>query len=158
PANPNAAALSIGLAPRNAGNKVSYGMGHPVDRLALERPDLIPPREGGKKIVIVPRHGTNADGTAKLPTTSAKVSSAATNNRAQDNDDDDDDDDKPRANVDFGPYMTKMKKDIQKKWHPPKGLESRRIVATFSIARDGRIMNPKLVDGSGLPEADKSAM
>lgn len=62
------------------------------------------------------------------------------------------------TDVDFGPYMKKMKRDIQTKWKPPKGFKQQSVVAVFSIARDGKIMNPEIVDGSGDLQIDKSAM
>ena len=60
--------------------------------------------------------------------------------------------------VDFGPYMKKMKRTIQQKWAPPKGFKAQSVVAVFSIRRDGKIFNPEIVDGSGVAEVDQSAM
>ncbi|MBX9670791.1 MAG: TonB C-terminal domain-containing protein [Candidatus Obscuribacterales bacterium] len=62
------------------------------------------------------------------------------------------------GNVDFGPYMTKMKRDIQAKWKPPKGFNEQRVIAVFSIKKDGTIANASIVDGSGSEPVDKSAM
>jgi len=62
------------------------------------------------------------------------------------------------GNVDFGPYMAKMKKDIQAKWKPPKGFNSQKVVAVFSIKKDGTIANASIADGSGSEVVDKSAM
>jgi len=62
------------------------------------------------------------------------------------------------ADVDFGPYMAKMKRDIQARWSPPKGFNQKTVVAVFSITRDGKIVDPAIVDGSGDPRVDQSAM
>lgn len=62
------------------------------------------------------------------------------------------------ADVDFGPYMAKMKRDIQARWSPPKGFNQKTVVAVFSITRDGKIVDPAIVDGSGDAKVDQSAM
>jgi TonB family protein len=54
--------------------------------------------------------------------------------------------------------MAKMKKDIQAKWKPPKGLEQRRVGVTFSINRDGSIVDGAVVESSGVDAIDKSAL
>ncbi|HEY9720139.1 MAG TPA: energy transducer TonB [Trichormus sp.] len=64
----------------------------------------------------------------------------------------------PDGHLDFQPYMSKMKKDIQAKWNPPKGFEDRRVVAVFSILRDGKIANPSIVESSGVESVDKTAL
>jgi TonB family protein len=121
--NPTVADVVLGAPVKSSTPAKTVSIGHPIDKLALTRPDLASP---GKK--------------APPPA------------------DDDDDDDKPRPAVDFQSYMAKMKVDIQKNWKPPKGLESRRLVAVFTITRDGRILNPTIVEGSGVPALDKSAL
>jgi TonB family protein len=72
--------------------------------------------------------------------------------------DDEDEDDEARPGVSFGAYMTKMKQDIQKKWAPPKGLENRHVTTVFTILRDGTIVNPSIVEGSGDEDIDKAAL
>jgi TonB family protein len=71
---------------------------------------------------------------------------------------DDEDDDNDGSNVDFAPYMAAMKKAIQAKWISPKGFDQKKVVAVFSILRDGRITEAELVESSGSAEIDKSAM
>lgn len=68
------------------------------------------------------------------------------------------DDNASFGNVDFGPYMDKMKRDIQAQWNPPKGFNNQRVVTVFSIKKDGTIANASIVDGSGVEAVDKSAM
>ncbi|MBX9692791.1 MAG: TonB family protein [Cyanobacteria bacterium] len=62
------------------------------------------------------------------------------------------------GSVDFSSYMTKMKRDIQAKWVPPKGFDQRKVVAVFSIRKDGQIVDPEIVDGSGVQAVDQSAL
>ncbi len=73
-------------------------------------------------------------------------------------DDADEQDSAPDGHLDFQPYMAKMKKDIQAKWNPPKGFEDRRVVAIFSIMRDGKIADPSIVESSGVESVDKTAL
>lgn len=58
---------------------------------------------------------------------------------------------------DFGPYMHDLQQRIKRNWDPPKGEESRRVVLLFTIARDGRLMNVKVKQPSGMASADKAA-
>lgn len=78
--------------------------------------------------------------------------------RPKDDDDGDDYDGATFSNVDFGPYMDKMKKDIQAKWKPPKGFDAQKVVTVFSIKKDGTIANASIADGSGVETVDKSAL
>ncbi len=78
---------------------------------------------------------------------------------------DDDEDDKENNNdegsgqaVDFGSYMKKMKKDIQSKWHPPKGFDAHKVVTVFKIKRDGKIVEAQIVESSGKEDIDKMAL
>lgn len=75
-----------------------------------------------------------------------------------DNDDDDNDNASSDQAVDFGSYMRKMKKDIQSKWAPPKGFNAERVVAVFTITRDGRIVEPQIVESSGKENIDQLAL
>jgi len=97
--------------------------GHPLDSLALNRPDLM------------------------LPKTAAPQP-----------DDADDDQPGPDGRLNLKPYVVKMKKEIQAKWKPLKGFEERRVVAVFSIMRDGRIAEPSIVESSGVDAVDKTAL
>lgn len=148
--------MVIGVPVKSSTSRAAINIGHPLDQLALSRPDIITPRSAqsaAKPIVIQPSVRPNpAKAAATTPGASPKSPAKPPN------DDDDDDDDKPRPQVDFQSYMAKMKQDIQKNWKPPKGLETRRLVAVFTITRDGRIRNPSIVEGSGVEALDKSAL
>ena len=59
---------------------------------------------------------------------------------------------------DFGPYMKELQRRIKMNWDPPKGNESKRVVLLFAIARDGRLLNVKVLRSSGLQSADNAAI
>lgn len=86
----------------------------------------------------------------------AKNATAAKDN-AKEEEDDDDNAGSDQA-VDFGSYMKKMKKDIQSKWAPPKGFNAERVVAVFTITKDGRIVEPQIVESSGKQNIDQLAL
>lgn len=58
----------------------------------------------------------------------------------------------------WGPYMRDLEQRIKRNWSPPKGDSSKRVVITFTIARDGRLLNHKVTKSSGVPLADRAAM
>ena len=58
----------------------------------------------------------------------------------------------------FGPYMSELSRRIKANWDPPRGDESKRVVLLFTIAKDGRLLNVKVVKSSGTPAADKAAL
>ena len=59
---------------------------------------------------------------------------------------------------DFAPYMNEIQSAIKKNWTPPKGNESKRAVVLFSVARDGRLLNVKIKNSSGIKEVDDAAI
>lgn len=59
--------------------------------------------------------------------------------------------------VDFGPYMTALQRRIKRHWFPPKGSESRHVVAVFKVNRNGEISNVKLTN-SGGKKCDEAAL
>lgn len=129
------ASLVIGAATKS--NAPNVSVGHPLDSLALSRPDIVAPKTAMNNIPKIEK--------AAVPARTVKPA-------------DDDEDDQVNHNLDFGSYMTKMKQDIQKKWLPPKGLETRRVTAVFTIMANGTINDPSICDSSGNDEMDKSAM
>ena len=58
----------------------------------------------------------------------------------------------------WGPYMRDLEQRIKRNWTPPKGDSSKRVVITFTISRDGRLLNKRIVKSSGIPLADRAAM
>ncbi len=58
----------------------------------------------------------------------------------------------------WGPYMRDLEQRIKRNWTPPKGDSSKRVVITFTIARDGRLLSHRVTKSSGVPLADRAAM
>ena len=58
----------------------------------------------------------------------------------------------------WGPYMRDLEQRIKRNWSPPKGDSSKRVVITFTIGRDGRLLSKKVTKSSGVPLADRAAM
>ncbi len=83
---------------------------------------------------------------------------SAPSKNEKDDDDDDGDSNDSGAALDFGSYMKKMKKDIQSKWAPPKGFNAERVIAVFTITKDGRIVEPQIVESSGKENIDQLAL
>lgn len=127
PENKPIAQLALGCAPKIVPPK-TFNLGHPLDTLALKRPDLARPR-----------------GMVQQPAPSTDES-------------DEDEAESKFGAPDFGPYISKMKKSIESKWKPPKGFEDRKVVAVFSIMRDGKIVEPTIVQSSGIDDVDIAAM
>lgn len=136
-----AAVVALGAGVHGSQSAHTYQIGHPIDRLALDHPDIIAPRSGDAA-------------SNKIAHPQAAATPKTKPGRAAG----DDEEEAPPKDVDFGPYMTKMKQDIQKRWTPPKELENRRIVALFTILRDGRIIDAHVVEGSGMPSVDQTAL
>ncbi|MBS1953789.1 MAG: TonB family protein [Cyanobacteria bacterium SZAS-4] len=141
PENHELAAVSIGVPIKhNPRDQSRVAFGHPIDQLALTRPDLLA-RAGAPRTQISEEAGDGSKDIHKKAPPPVE------------HDDDDDVQD-----IDYSAYMTKMKKDIQAKWKPPKGIEQRRVSVTFSINRDGSIDNGTVVESSGVDAIDKSAL
>ncbi|MBS2002700.1 MAG: TonB C-terminal domain-containing protein [Cyanobacteria bacterium SZAS LIN-5] len=133
-------AVAIGVPVKaNPHEQSRLAFGHPIDQLALTRPDLLV-RAGS----VPPSAPAAEEGAKELHKKPA----------APDPDDDDDD----VQDIDYSAYMDKMKKDIQAKWKPPKGIEQRRVGVTFRINRDGSIVDGTVVESSGVDAIDQSAL
>lgn len=59
---------------------------------------------------------------------------------------------------DFGPYMRELQRRIKRRWNPPRGNESKRVVLMFTLSRDGRLLSLKMHKTSGIPESDQAAI
>lgn len=146
PANPELAKVPLGVIIKNSNfNIANVRIGHPIERLEETDPAL----------AIVARN------MAERPDPNdpqAKIKAALAREQAETRKDEEDDSENDGANVDFTPYMTAMKKAIQSKWSTPKGMDQKTVVTVFSIYRDGRIADAEIVESSGSPEIDKSAL
>jgi TonB family protein len=58
---------------------------------------------------------------------------------------------------DFGAYMRELQRRIKRNWDPPRGNESKRVVVIFKIARDGRLLDLRIKNSSGVTSADRAA-
>ncbi len=63
-----------------------------------------------------------------------------------------------RKDIDFGPYMNDLQRRIKRAWRPPRGNESKRVIVTFKINRDGELSNLLIKKGSGFEPSDKAAL
>ncbi|GEM_PF-472860 len=180
--SPDIADVPLGVRLKSSTPAKSLHIGHSLDQLAMERPDIkfgAPGRMHRSKTLIaanlpagdlaVAQGATATDarpaGTAKSapsaksnPTKAAPAASPAKPAAKEAADDDDDNDDSPPQNVDMGPYMKEMKQLIQSKWTPPKGMNEKHVVAVFTIKRNGTILDPTIVESSGDKEVDASAL
>ncbi len=158
-------AIPIGIMVRSSMPPRQIAIGHPMDTLGMNRPDIVAPTLNTAKtgVKLATRNPVT---TAKVATASKPVLAAAVPPKPvheaktvmAETSDDDADDEKIDPSLDMKPYMTKMKQDIQKKWQMPKGLEARRVTVAFSIESDGKIDYAEIVEGSGNEAVDKSAL
>ena len=65
---------------------------------------------------------------------------------------------KQYQNINWGPYMRDLETGIKRNWTPPKSDKTRRIVVGLSIAKDGKLLNHRIIKSSGTPLADRAAM
>ncbi|MBI5173755.1 MAG: TonB family protein [Candidatus Melainabacteria bacterium] len=119
-------------------------VGHPLDTLAEKRPDLA---AGLSPTFKAPLEDKRKAQTLQDLDRKKEEAEAA-----------DDDDDAGAEQVDFEGYMKDMKKAIQAKWQPPKGIAQKTIVAVFSIQRNGNIVEADIVESSGDAGIDQAAM
>lgn len=59
---------------------------------------------------------------------------------------------------DFGPYMRELQRAIKRRWTPPKGDKSKRVVLLFKVSGDGRLLSIKINTSSGNPSSDRAAI
>jgi TonB family protein len=162
----------------------SVHIGHPIDQLTMQRPDIIsgtPGRNYRSRTLIAAKLPGNDLDIAQAAQAQAKTSEekaaagtkpqaapkappaktpsqSVTKSAAQEAGDDDDNDDTPPRNVDMGSYVKEMKRLIQSKWTPPKGMQEKHVVSVFTIRRNGTIEDPTIVESSGTQSVDESAM
>lgn len=63
-----------------------------------------------------------------------------------------------RAEVDWGPYLARLQRAIERHWIPGQSNSSRRTVVLFTIARNGQISNLRLAQSSGNQQTDSAAI
>ncbi len=62
------------------------------------------------------------------------------------------------TSVNWGPYMKELEHKIKSNWIPPKTDKSKRTIVRFTVSKDGRLLNTKIIESSGIPEGDKAAI
>ena len=61
--------------------------------------------------------------------------------------------------VEFGPWIRRFMAQVRRNWFVPSAASSKagHATMTFTVARDGKISNLKIVESSGTPELDRAA-
>lgn len=134
PSNNTRVDIMIGAPLKGAWNPKQFTVGHSPGNIAFDRPDLIEPVRSKSTIAEQPASRTVANETSEDP------------------------EDAKFSKVDFGPWMEKMRKDINLKWTPPKDSLPKHLVTVFTVMRDGSIVNPSVAEGGGSPELQQSAL
>jgi TonB family protein len=62
------------------------------------------------------------------------------------------------SDVDFGPYMADLQRRIKHEWYPPRGNETKRVVAQFKVHSNGALSDVKINKSSGIPICDAAAL
>ncbi|MEB3206550.1 MAG: TonB family protein [Vampirovibrionales bacterium] len=62
------------------------------------------------------------------------------------------------AEPDFGPYIAELQRRIKRNWTPPSDNRNKRIVALFTIGRDGGLRKLVIQRSSGVASADDAAI
>lgn len=62
------------------------------------------------------------------------------------------------TSVDFAPFMKKLQREIKLNWKPPKKNKSNRVVLLFTVSKNGKVSNIKVLKSSGYEDVDKSAI
>ena len=59
---------------------------------------------------------------------------------------------------DFGPYINELQRRIKRNWTPPSSDRSKRVVALFTVGRNGQLLGVRIKAPSGSPAADEAAL
>ncbi len=146
--NPELVKTAIGVPVKNPNPLANIHIGKPISQIALTDPALAAHLEAIDQInsPIQKLHDLK------------KAADQADAQREEEKAEAEEDTSANGQDVDFAPYMAAMKKAIQGKWAPPKGLDQKTVVAVFSIQKDGSIREPEIVESSGSQPIDQSAL
>ena len=86
---------------------------------------------------------------SKYKTTNPKETTEVNNNNNYNNNVSD--------NINFQPYMNELTRKIKSNWDPPSGNKSKKTVLLFGIAKDGSLLNVKVIKSAGQLE-DEAAI
>ena len=161
-----------------AGIPSNIKFGIPSGRMPIDHPELLPGSGIGIPVAPSPRkplkiaddssysgakdikHKAGETSPAGQATAKAQVNSVipvATTATASATDNDDESD-QPKADLDLKPYIATAKRLIQSNWSPPKGLENHKVIAVFTIMRNGSIQQAELTEPSNIAAVDKAAL
>lgn len=65
---------------------------------------------------------------------------------------------KSSQDVDFGPYMANLQRQIKRNWFPPKGTTSDRIQVLFRVSREGEVSNLHIMTPGLSEESSRAAL
>src|SRR5262249_55860389 len=68
------------------------------------------------------------------------------------------DEDEATSTVNLDAYVANAKGQIKQKWKPPKGLKEHQVVTTFTVLKNGSIVDPVVTESSGDAAVDQSAI
>jgi TonB family protein len=161
PGNDRAADLQLGAPIHAPWSITKANIGHNVDTLALDRPDLIETGQHKSKLFLKSHSSQNL--IAHAPQTDkvafdVTAPTAKTGNNVISNGASPGDAGEAPADIDLNPYVARAKAAIRAKWQPPKGLENRQVVTTLTIQKDGTISNTAVIGGSGDAGIDQGAL
>jgi len=128
-----------------------FAMGHNAQTLALERPDLVAPPVNSSAPVLDLTHLPPP--TRKTVSPAPKIAKIINGETPPD-----EDEDATGKAVDLDAYVAYVKGQIKEKWTPPKGLKERQAVATFTVLKNGIIVDPVITKSSSDPVIDQSAL
>jgi TonB family protein len=147
PGNDRAGDTVIGTSIATPWNISKFTMGHNVQTLAYTRPDLIstPSNNSAAVTDFRPLQRALAKDASKEP----KIVAADTPV-----------DEGSAANSAPGldSYIANAKGQIKQKCHPPKGLKEHQVVTTFTVLKNGLIVDPVVTESSGDGTLDQGAI
>jgi TonB family protein len=62
------------------------------------------------------------------------------------------------ADVDFGPYMAKLQRQIKDEWFPPKSAETTKVKVKFKVYKDGRMAYLRILERGPDQATDDAAL
>jgi TonB family protein len=63
-----------------------------------------------------------------------------------------------RTDVDFGPYMANVQRQIKREWFPPKSDESTKVKVLFKVCKDGSMAKLKILNHGPDQATDNAAL
>jgi len=64
----------------------------------------------------------------------------------------------PAADVDFGPYMANLQRQIKRSWYPPKSNDTARAMVIFKVANNGEMSNLRISKPGPTEAFDRAAL